>query len=367
MASIYRELAKKIQNEVSIKEVIMDRIPHGRYGCLCPFHEDKTTGSFHYSEKKNIFKCFSCNEGGGPVKFIEKFDKVSHKEAVLRLSLEYGFIDKGMYDSLSKSNDYEVKETKSANRSLHDSLKKNPDMQLHIVYKLLERNLPLTNQDREYLYSRNINDEDILRNHYFSFNGEDVTDRIIADLKTADFDESILLGVPGFYKNEDKIKMVSVKGIGIPLKNAQNQIIAIQIRNTEPTGSRYYYFSSTEENNGTSCGSVIDVVSKGFISSSTLYITEGHFKADKLAKETESFVLSLQGVNNISPLPKVMTDLSKYEITDICIALDSDIYTNPQVFKAAENLCNELNEIVPSLPVSFLTWEPEYGKGIDDV
>ena len=369
MPSIYRELAKKIQDEVPIKEVISERIHGAKHDLLCPFHDDKAPGSFHYSNSKNIFKCFSCNEGGGPVKFVQKYDKISRKEAILRLSLQYGFIDKQHYESLSNAPEFSVDEVKAASRKKTDLLEKNPELQLHLVYSQLSKLLPLNESDREYLRSRNITDEDIKRNHYFSFNGEDVSKDICRVLKSADIDENILLGVPGFYKENDEIKMVQVKGIGIPLKNCFNEKIAIQIRSREDNGPRYFYFSSSDKTNGTSCGSVIDVVSKGVVDNTRVYITEGHFKADKLARETGSFVLSLQGVNAISPLGSTLDQFDKYHypIDEITIAFDSDMFSNTQVLKAAETLCESINELRPDIPVSFLVWDKECGKGIDDV
>lgn len=163
--------------------------------------------------------------------------------------------------------------------------------------------------------------------------------------------------------------MVQAKGIGIPLKNCFNEKIAIQIRSREDNGPRYFYFSSSDKANGTSCGSVIDVVTKGIVDNSRVYVTEGHFKADKLARETGSFVLSLQGVNAISPLQSTLDKFDKYHypIEEITIAFDSDMFSNTQVLKAAEALCERINELRPDIPVSFLVWDKECGKGIDDV
>lgn len=295
----------------------------------------------------------------------------SNQEVLIQpLSLQYGFIDKQHYELLSNAPEFSVDEVKTASRKKTNLLEKNPELQLHLVYSQLAKLLPLNESDREYLHSRNISDEDIKRNHYFSFNGEDVSKDICRVLKSADIDENILLGVHGFYKENDEIKMVQVKGIGIPLKNCFNEKIAIQIRSREDNGPRYFYFSSSDKTNGTSCGSVIDVVSKGIIDNARVYITEGHFEADKLAKETSSFVLSLQGVNNIAPLHDMFDRfrMHNYEISEICIALDSDMFTNQQVYKAGKNLCAAIHDYFgDAVPVSFMVWNPELGKGIDDV
>lgn len=36
----------------------------------CPFHKDQAT-SLMVSPEKNIFQCFGCGKGGGPVEFVK--------------------------------------------------------------------------------------------------------------------------------------------------------------------------------------------------------------------------------------------------------------------------------------------------------
>jgi hypothetical protein len=38
---------------------------------LCPFHED-TKPSMHFSDQKQVFKCFACGAGGDIYKFVGK-------------------------------------------------------------------------------------------------------------------------------------------------------------------------------------------------------------------------------------------------------------------------------------------------------
>lgn len=38
-----------------------------RWQGLCPFHADKTPGSFHINSKTGAFKCFSCGAKGGDI------------------------------------------------------------------------------------------------------------------------------------------------------------------------------------------------------------------------------------------------------------------------------------------------------------
>lgn len=54
------------------------------YKGLCPFHDD-TNPSFSVSPERNFAKCFSCNEGGGPIRFYQKINQVPFMEAVYEL------------------------------------------------------------------------------------------------------------------------------------------------------------------------------------------------------------------------------------------------------------------------------------------
>lgn len=50
---------------------------------LCPFHDDKKSGSFQVNLTSGGFKCWSCNESGGDIiAFIIKRDHVSFLNAL---------------------------------------------------------------------------------------------------------------------------------------------------------------------------------------------------------------------------------------------------------------------------------------------
>ena len=57
----------------------------GYYSALCPFHPDKNP-SLSVSVDKGLFKCFACGEGGDAISFVEKFSKLSFKEALIEIA-----------------------------------------------------------------------------------------------------------------------------------------------------------------------------------------------------------------------------------------------------------------------------------------
>jgi len=56
---------------------------------LCPFHEEKTP-SFNVTPARGLWYCFSCNEGGDVIKFVQKIDNLGFTEAVERLANRAG-------------------------------------------------------------------------------------------------------------------------------------------------------------------------------------------------------------------------------------------------------------------------------------
>jgi DNA primase len=47
----------------------------------CPFHKDIATSMLVYAEK-NLFQCFGCGKGGGPVEFVMAIENKSREEAI---------------------------------------------------------------------------------------------------------------------------------------------------------------------------------------------------------------------------------------------------------------------------------------------
>lgn len=75
----------EIKSRITIQELV------GRYvqlnkqdKALCPFHQEKTP-SFSINRKRQIFKCFGCQEGGDVIEFYEKYFRVDKKTAINEL------------------------------------------------------------------------------------------------------------------------------------------------------------------------------------------------------------------------------------------------------------------------------------------
>lgn len=86
---------RKVKDAANIVDVVRDFYDLKRDGqggswtCLCPFHEDRHLGSFKVSERRNIYKCFSCGEQGGPIDFLMKHENLTYPDAVRWLGKKY--------------------------------------------------------------------------------------------------------------------------------------------------------------------------------------------------------------------------------------------------------------------------------------
>lgn len=83
---------QRILDAANIVDVVSDFVALRKSGAnyvgLCPFHSERHP-SFHVSPSKNICKCFSCNEGGTPVSFLMKLEKMTFTEALRYLARKY--------------------------------------------------------------------------------------------------------------------------------------------------------------------------------------------------------------------------------------------------------------------------------------
>lgn len=82
------EAIKKIRSNINLVALICEYVPLypslncdiNLHGC-CPFCKD-TERNLSVSNKKQIFYCFSCREGGDSVSFISSIKKITPKKAI---------------------------------------------------------------------------------------------------------------------------------------------------------------------------------------------------------------------------------------------------------------------------------------------
>lgn len=90
---IPQHVIEEVQAANDVVEVVSSYIPVKRAGrsfkACCPFHSEKTP-SFFVNPEKQIWHCFGCGAGGGPVNFVMQYERVSFPEAVRILARKSG-------------------------------------------------------------------------------------------------------------------------------------------------------------------------------------------------------------------------------------------------------------------------------------
>lgn len=86
MARIPESELERLKEEVSVEQFVrahgIELAKSGKdWRGKCPFHEDSTP-SFVVTPAKNLWHCFGCNAGGGPVDWVMKANGISFRHAV---------------------------------------------------------------------------------------------------------------------------------------------------------------------------------------------------------------------------------------------------------------------------------------------
>ena len=376
---------------------------------LCPFHGDRTYGSFLVSNRKKIYKCFSCGEGGGSVhKLVYSLDKEhrTFEQAVMYTALEFGIITPEQFEWYFKrkvSTDviHEVKKF-YCERMPESSISLADAVILDKVYRVFREGWKLQHpkeathavSPEHYAYltnERRLTPKQIVEGEYFTMPNRRAFNTFVRRLmeegvipyqkSVKEADLSILQGVPGFYQYRDSGRWTfkAVSGLGLPLHNAEGLIVGIQIRQDKvKTGqNRYRWFTSSfadefneEFMNGVSAGTPIDVIYPTNVEKpSVAFITEGLFKSQMLASQFNSIALSVQGVSTWRNIgTEIRALLQKgYPLAYLYIAFDADMAHNPQVFKQALRMTDAIQREFPHLKLVYVCWDVTMGKGIDDM
>jgi len=392
--------------QLSISSILSSRMELKRSGRhqlgLCPFHNDNKIGSFVVTDSTGIFKCFSCDAGGDAIKYVSLLEGKDYVQSAFDVALEFGVINAFEYEeyygrrrySFDQISQIEKRYLEIDRKRLENDIAE--DLVLDKVFRLFissvatkkNGNQILSDEHKEHLKKeRGLTDEEIREGLYFSFPTRYIQMPFTKELENR-FKNGveILSKVPGFYyeKENKRFTFVRHKGIGIGIKNAKGQVVGIQIRHDEKVEnrSRYLWFSSSFASSddklsyGTSSGSPVDVVYPKEIKNRTVIITEGRFKAQILARETGSIVLSVQGVTTWRGILKAMKELpesalakerypSGYTIQTVLVAFDADMSFNIQVFGQAKKMTDKIEEA--GYPIYYLNWDESKGKGIDDI
>lgn len=372
---------------------------------LCPFHNDKSVGSFVFNPRNGVWKCFSCGVSGQGVisllmkargwNFLQAVDYMyDHRNDVaiepdepIPSALRPRHKVKGSKPSFTKQREESGKVMFTHYGSV------TPE-ERHLIYKAFAETCPLKMDERRQLMKkRGLSYGDTVNFFRMPAAGDELFwVEFVEHLRFHDTYKGEdrlyyrLLGTPGFYwdEEENSVSFVTLhNALGILLHSPDGLISGIEMRvmNEQPNSgpetpkmARYIGFSSgsicdrepERFSMGTKLSVFVDVVPSFYSEDSKKFkgyaVTEGKFKALHLAKRGYT-VLSVRGVGNwkyITPMLQKMK--SKRPVT---IVFDADAAVNSAVARSSASLGMDL--IANGYEVRYMTWDIADGKGIDDL
>lgn len=366
---------------------------------ICPFHEDLKMGNFKISDSKGIYKCFACGAFGDGISFVQEYFDIPFHEAVYQIAADHGIISESQIQKNGVS-DRSIRPVKTQNQNW----KRNGLTRIatpytrHVAYSVFLKAVELSEEHRDYLKSRGFTDEEIEERKFFTF--PEPTREFLKELYTLTrkygISPNIFKKIPGFYthpnwatgsvhpksgKKEYYYKFAKYQGIGIPILNALDMIVGIQIRKNiiGGGGNKYLWFSSSFAGNpdnsfiyGTSAGAPTHVAAPKEIKyPNVVLITEGYFKAEAIAREFSCVAVSVSGVGNFRTINDDLRQIRHYKtgtpVQFIYITYDADLSKNPQVFLQSQKLVDFIRESFPNVQFFMSVWDERDGKGIDDL
>lgn len=358
-----------------------------RYECLCPnpYHNDKHLGSFSIRQDTKVWGCFACDMGQhrGNSSLVSAVLGCTWSEAAVKIAVQFGIITSAEADEMLAGWRFKRRPAglgHSTQPPIPSVQKKTPD-ELDVIYRCFVKASPkMTDEYKAQLIAeRHLCEGDL--DDFFVFPDKSTAfwQKFKQELAAAEVKGTlteVLKGVPGFgrYKSNNRWTFVGTAGnLGLISRDAEGRIVGMQLRHkTADHGSRYSGFSSGSMDSAKfddfcSSGSICGV-ERPEKPSRVIAITEGKFKALTL-KKMGIWAISVSGVTNYKPVFGICEQLIKQveKPPRFLISYDMDIKTNKAVAKAARALALELRKRFPDSEVFFADWDPDYGKGIDDV
>ena len=353
---------------------------------LCPFHSDTKIGSFIV--KPHSATCYSCGfHAGGNLAATKallenKFEKsFSDEEVLLQVATDLGLI--GADDFLELSGAKYKKKSSAPRRWEPQPIQKLNSEELEFrtfVYSRMQALYGLSEGDKsELLTKRNLSEARTERD-YFSFDDRkrETVIKWFEDNLNEDGLE-ILSTVPGFFWSHERsgthIDCLRFSGIGLLVRDANENVVAVQCRFSDDEFGRYKFFSYDFGHNeksiatgGASAGAPVDVIYPDVVTDKTaVALVEGKFKSEILA-QNGMISMSVQGVNNFSQVLATIKDIERIidrKIDCVHVFYDADLIEKYQVASAGAKVAEFVAKHTGA-QVKHAVWDPSLGKGVDD-
>ncbi len=244
--------------------------------------------------------------------------------------------------------------------TIEETLRAEDDRVVAVYADLLRLHLVLSEEHRQQLRARGLDDISIEVNGYVST----PPPLFAANVARALARNHDLRGVPGFYRDRDAWRMVEARaGFFIPVRGADSRICGMQIRRDEGA-PKYVWFSSRDRNGGASSGSPVHFAKPHLLKDAReVMVTEGALKADIAAHIMNAPVIAAAGVSNFGADFAASLKEQFPKLTTIYTAFDMDFENNEHVRRAMFRLVSQLERA--RFTVRVRAWSEKW-KGIDD-
>jgi DNA primase len=233
------------------------------------------------------------------------------------------------------------------------------------VYESFLHALPLLTPHLDNLKTRGLSIEAVERGEFRSTPTEGEADALTLELAA----RHDLAGIPGFYKDRDRWRLVAVpSGFFVPVRDRHGLIQGLQIRKDHRQEPRYIWLSSKGRPFGTGSGAPCHVQNPERVEATgKLIITEGSLKSFVAAQylgESEGGLLALAGVGTFKDSIGAHLRAAWPSLRHVSVAFDSDWREKREVKRQLHRLLCALKAARFDV-VTVRTWDgPE--KGIDD-
>ena len=236
--------------------------------------------------------------------------------------------------------------------------KPDPDL-LHKGYTSLIGKLSLSDQHRQNLRDRGLPDEEIDRRGYRSYpmaGRHEIARELFRESLAKYYD------VPGFIHTRKRgFTLAGPPGMLVPVRDSQGRIVALHIRQ-ETDGPNKYIYLSSKKYDGPSPGAPIHTPLGISIPAPLVRATEGALAGDIATVLSGIPTIAVPGVGNWKAILPLLKELG---VKTIRLAYDADAATNRSVARHLRNFAVAL--VDAGFALELEQWNPEDGKGIDDV
>lgn len=374
----------------------------GGFSTKCPFHQQSKVGGFSVKSRteknpKGSYHCQVCGATGSVTSLVTSMFNVEFREGVILTSILASILVIGDND------EYIVKELEIPEPEPEHFAELASDDKLHLVYSLFITAAGLSDENKNYLKTiRGLSEEQIKNTGYSNYPDPSIIEGRFGELlKEENLTVEDLIGVPGFYKKALKpyLKLDSPMKVTfleqedmilIPIRNARGRICRLQIDaklkvkkniSDEDKKMKFFWFGSAFANGsygnyyGTEGTTPKAVIYPKRLQNNKIYVTEGIYKAEFIAEHFGVICISVQGVNTAKDMQRELDEITAAplfkllysEVSGVVGTFDADMFENYNVYKALEKFTDELAEGNENLDISYMYWDCNIAKGIDDL